>query len=77
MFSIAYAAESNWNESHWKHDKFNQLLKAARAEIDEARRRDMYVEMQSITRDEGGSIIDPKRARRRGHSYDHSWFRGL
>ena len=57
MFSIAYAAESNWNESYWKHDKFNQLLKTARAEVDEAKRRDMYIEMQGITRDEGGSII--------------------
>ena len=57
MFSVAYAADADWNATHWKHDKFNQLLKAARAEVDEAKRRDMYIEMQSITRDEGGAII--------------------
>ena len=36
MFSQGYGAESNWNETYWKHDKFNQLLKAARAELDQA-----------------------------------------
>ena len=53
MFSVAYAADAAWNATHWKHDRFNQLLKAARAEVDDAKRRDMYMEMQSITRDEG------------------------
>lgn len=32
MFSIAYAADASWNDAFWKHEKFNQLLKAARAE---------------------------------------------
>ena len=57
MFSVAYAADADWNATYWKHDRFNQLLKAARAEVDEVKRRDMYIEMQSITRDEGGAII--------------------
>ena len=57
MFSVAYAADADWNATHWKHDKFNKLLKVARAEVDEAKRREMYFELQSITRDEGGAII--------------------
>ena len=57
MFSVAYADSSAWNDTYWRHDKFNQLLVAARAELDEARRRQMYVEMQSICRDEGGVVI--------------------
>jgi len=57
MFSIGYAEGSNWNEGHLKHKRFNELLKAARAELDNAKRREMYVEMQRIVRDEGGSII--------------------
>lgn len=57
MFSMAYAADAKQNDTMWKHPKFNQLLVAARAELDETKRRDMYVEMQSIVRDEGGVVI--------------------
>ena len=57
MFATAYAADSNWNEGFWKNDRFNELLVAARAELDEQKRRSMYVEMQRLCRDEGGSVI--------------------
>jgi peptide/nickel transport system substrate-binding protein len=57
MFSTAYAADAAWNDSHWKHERFNKLLKEARSELDEAKRREMYVEMQKIVRDEGGVVI--------------------
>jgi len=57
MFSTTYAADSNWNESFWKNERFNQLLVAARAELDEHKRREMYVEMQQLCRDDGGSVI--------------------
>ena len=57
MFSQGYGAESTWNETYWQHERFNWLLKTARAELDQSLRRDMYVEMQQICRDEGGSVI--------------------
>ena len=57
MFSIGYAAGANWNEGHFQHKRFNELLVAARAELDEKKRREMYVECQQIVSDEGGSII--------------------
>ncbi len=57
MFTQGYSAESNWNESYWQNERFNMLLKAARGELDEAKRRDMYYEMQAITRDDCGSVI--------------------
>ena len=57
MFSVGYAEDAAWNETFWKHDRFNELLKAARAELDEAKRGDMYAEMQLIVRDDGGAII--------------------
>ncbi len=56
MFSAAYAAGADWNDTNWKHERFNELLVVARAELNEARRREMYVEMQQITRDEGGVL---------------------
>jgi peptide/nickel transport system substrate-binding protein len=57
MFSLVYAADADWNNSYWNHEGFNRLLKEARAELNEAKRREMYVEMQRICSDEGGVII--------------------
>jgi peptide/nickel transport system substrate-binding protein len=57
MFSMAYAEDAKQNDTKWRHPKFNQLLIAARAELDESKRRQMYVEMQSLVRDEGGVVV--------------------
>jgi peptide/nickel transport system substrate-binding protein len=57
MFTQGYSASSNWNESFWKNDRFNELLVSARAELDENKRRDMYREMQILVRDDGGSVV--------------------
>ena len=57
MFTLAYSDGSNWNDSFWKHDRFNKLLLEARAELNQAKRREMYVEMQTIVSNEGGVII--------------------
>ena len=57
MFSTAYAAGADWNDSFWSHDRFNKLLVEARAELDEAKRREMYVEMQGIVSNEGGVVV--------------------
>lgn len=57
IFTAGYSAESAWNDTAWQNDRFNQLLVQARAELDEAKRRDMYHEMQLIVSDDGGAII--------------------
>ncbi|RLC19119.1 MAG: peptide ABC transporter substrate-binding protein [Deltaproteobacteria bacterium] len=57
MFTVVYAAEAKWNESFWKHGKFNKLLVDARRERNESKRGDMYGEMQRILMDEGSTII--------------------
>ncbi|MGD9046189.1 MAG: ABC transporter substrate-binding protein, partial [Desulfobacterales bacterium] len=57
MFSTAYAADATWNDTFWKHERFNSLLKEARAELDEKRRHELYVECQKILRNEGGVVI--------------------
>jgi peptide/nickel transport system substrate-binding protein len=57
MFSAAYAEGADWNDTNWKHDKFNKLLVEARATLDEPKRRELYAEMQSIVRDEGGVLV--------------------
>ena len=57
MLSLVYAGDANWNESHWKNERFDKLLKEARSELNEDKRRDMYWEMQKIIHEEGASII--------------------
>ena len=57
MFSIAYASGAAWNDTAWEHERFNVLLKEARAELDTDKRREMYAQMQQIVRDEGGVIV--------------------
>ncbi len=57
IFSLAYKADAPWNESRWQNARFNELLLAARAELDEARRAEMYGEMQLLLRDDGGTIM--------------------
>jgi peptide/nickel transport system substrate-binding protein len=57
MFSTAYAEGAPWNDTFWSHEQFNKLLVAARSELNEAKRSEMYVEMQKIVRDEGGVVV--------------------
>ena len=57
MFSTAYSADAKWNDAYWTHDRFNELLVKARSEVNDSLRREMYVEMQQIVRDEGGTIV--------------------
>ena len=57
MFSTAYADGAPWNDSFWKHEKFNQILVAARAELDATKRRQQYFDMQKFVSDEGGVVI--------------------
>ena len=57
MFTQGYSETSNWNESFWRNQRFNELLVSARAELDTSKRRDMYHEMQKLVHDDGGSVI--------------------
>ncbi|MEQ9489582.1 MAG: ABC transporter substrate-binding protein [Alphaproteobacteria bacterium] len=56
MLTSAFSRESAWNETHWNNERFETLLVAARAETDRNKRRDMYVEMQTLIHDEGGFV---------------------
>ena len=57
MFTIQYVEDAKWNDTHWKHPRFNKLLKEARAELDNKKRTEMYFEMQQICSDEGGVVL--------------------
>ena len=57
FFTISLAADAAWNDSHWKHPRFNELLLAARGETDDAKRAGMYAEMQQLVHDDGGQQV--------------------
>lgn len=57
IFSTGYAPKAAWNDTQWDNARFNKLMVEARGELDEVKRREMYVEMQRILRDEGGAVI--------------------
>jgi peptide/nickel transport system substrate-binding protein len=57
MFSLAYASNAPTNETHWRRPRFDQLLVAARSELEPAKRKEMYAEMQRMVHEDGGSII--------------------
>lgn len=57
MFSTAYETGVPWNDTHWENARFQELLMAGRAELDSAKRREIYHEMQMIMSSEGGTIV--------------------
>ena len=57
MLSLAYKDDAAWNESHWKHPRFNELLRSAKTELDQDKRTTMYKEMCQLAHDDGGTII--------------------
>ena len=57
MFTTGYAADAAWNDTSWKNDRFNELLVAARSELDHAKRGAMYAEMQELVAEQGGVMV--------------------
>jgi peptide/nickel transport system substrate-binding protein len=57
MFSTAYAAGAPWNDTHWDHERFQELLLIGRAEFDTEKRRAIYHEMQEILNEQGGVVL--------------------
>ena len=57
MYSTAYLSTADWNDTKFKNARFDELLVAARAELDETKRRAMYHEMAVILHDTGGLIL--------------------
>lgn len=61
MFVSAYTNDIKWNDTAWRDTedskKFNELVVAARGELEEAKRREMYHECQRLINHDGGAII--------------------
>ena len=57
MLAVAYAPDAPWNESHYKNPKFAELLYAARAELDQAKRTELVVEAATLLHDDGATVV--------------------
>ena len=54
MFTLFYKSDAPMNVSGWKNEKFDQLLEAARGETNDARRKQMYADMQVLVHEQCG-----------------------
>ena len=61
MYASAYVEASEWNDTAWRNtsaaDRFNELVVAARAELNQDKRAEMYRETQMLVRDDGGALV--------------------
>lgn len=57
LFSLLYASDAPWNKSGFRNEKFNSMLVEARGELDFARRKEIYDEMQVMVSNEAGTAI--------------------
>ena len=57
MYSTAYSSTADWNDTKFKNARFDELLLAARGELDQDKRKAEYSEMALLVRDEGGVIL--------------------
>lgn len=57
ILSLGYLSDAPWNESHIKNGKLDGLIKTARGESDETKRRQLYSDIQRMIVAEGRVII--------------------
>lgn len=52
-----FKSDASGNDARWKDPRFDQLLLAARSELDETRRKALYADMQVMIHEQGGVAI--------------------
>lgn len=74
LFSQLFKSDATWNVSGWKNAQFDELLLKARGEADEAKRKQMYGDMQVLVHEKCGvgvpvfiSLIDGYDRRLKGY----------
>ncbi|MEW6631570.1 MAG: ABC transporter substrate-binding protein [Pseudomonadota bacterium] len=55
--SMGFLSSAAWNDSNWKRPDFDKVVNAARAELDEAKRKQLYHEAQLMIHDDCGMIL--------------------
>jgi peptide/nickel transport system substrate-binding protein len=57
IFSLLYAKTAKWNESQFMSDKFDSMMLEARGSLDEAKRIEIYGDMQAMIANQAGTAI--------------------
>ena len=57
MYTTAYLSTADWNDTRWKVPEFDKMLLDARAELDEAKRKEIYSKMGRMLNENGGLIV--------------------
>lgn len=57
ILSIAYLSDAPWNDSVIQIPRVDELVIAARGELDSAKRKEMYSEVQRLISTQGGTLI--------------------
>ena len=57
MLSISMAGDAPWNDTFWKNDRFDQLLREVRSVNDAGLRHEMYCEMEQLAMDGTGVVV--------------------
>ena len=56
MWSTAYLSTADWNDTAFRRPDLDELILAARGETDQAKRKDLYAQINKIVHEEGGTI---------------------
>ncbi|WP_413869319.1 ABC transporter substrate-binding protein [Albidovulum sp.] len=56
-YTTSFVSGADWNDTRFKRPDFDELIAKARAELDDAKRREMYTQAALMVRDEGGLIL--------------------
>jgi peptide/nickel transport system substrate-binding protein len=56
FLTIAHMKGGSWNETMWGTDETDAMIIAARAELNEDKRRQMYCDLQHMMNDDGGFV---------------------
>ncbi|MDQ0467041.1 ABC transporter substrate-binding protein [Labrys wisconsinensis] len=56
QLSQTFLSTANWNDTAWKRPEFDKIIFEARAELDEAKRQQLYSEAQRMITDDGGMV---------------------
>ena len=57
MYSTAYLSSADWNDTKFFRPDFDKIIIDARAELDNAKRKELYRTAAVMVRDEGGLIL--------------------
>lgn len=57
FLSLVYTSDASWNDTRYTNPRLDEVVVAARGEVDEGLRREMYWEAQEILHNDGGALI--------------------